>query len=278
MRKLILSIFLLCTSFLQTEAQSILELRSLYDQGEYDAVLQKLPAPTTPAELLLWADAHHKLSHFDDAMRGYTQSELLGEQSTDLFLNRAICAFSMGDFELARRDLLTVKEQKEDKRIPYYFGAMAYLDNNFKGATEFLKDALKLDQNYMDAHYLLGAIYLEQKKFLSAETAFIKCLNLRPEFSQSKVNLALCYIEQFKFQEAIDELNQLIESNTTDALTDAYYQLGVCYFQMHDTDTACENWTRAADRGDEDAKAHLAGICEGNQRRIKRRKNVHMAF
>lgn len=278
MQKLLLFNLLLCVSFLQMEAQTIQELRSLYEQEEYEAVLQKLAVPTTAGALLLWADAHHKLSHFDDAMRGYTQSELLGEQSTDLFLNRAICAFSMGDFELARRDLLTVKEQKEDKRIPYYFGAMAYLDNNFKGAAGFLKEALKMDQGYMDAHYLLGAIYLEQKKFLNAEMEFIECINLRPEFSQSKVNLALCYIEQFKFQEAIDELTQLIESNTTDAFVDAHYQLGVCYFQMHDTATACENWTLAAEKGDEDAKAHLAGICEGNQRRIKRRKNVHMAF
>ncbi len=120
MWKLILSILLLCVSFFQAEAQTIQELRSLYHQGEYEAVLQKLAVPISAAELLRCSDAQHKLSLFEDAMRSYTQSELLGEQSTDLFLNRAICAFSMGDFELARRDFLTVKALKEDKRIPYY--------------------------------------------------------------------------------------------------------------------------------------------------------------
>lgn len=277
MRKVLLFIFILGAT-LQMQAQSMQELQTLYVQEQYEDLLALLDAPSSADQHLLWADAHHKLGHFEEAMKGYLQAESAGENSFDLFLNRGICAFSLGDFQLTRSDLLKAKTLREDQRIPYYFAAMAYMENNHKAAAVFIKDALQLDANYMEAHYLLGAIYLEQKKFSGAEKAFISCIELRPEFTQSKINLALCFIEQFKFDEAIGLLSSLIENLNDATLADAYYQRGVCHYQMHNTTLACEDWHQASELGDSFAKEHIAGICEGNQRKIKRKKDIYMAF
>ncbi|MDG1779432.1 MAG: tetratricopeptide repeat protein [Flavobacteriales bacterium] len=266
------------TSSFQLWSQSIDELKLAYAEERFEWVVEQTSEATTAEEFLLHADAHHKLGQFEQAMEAYQLAEQKGMNSFDFFMNRGICAFSLGQFEQMRNDLLEAKSIREDARIPYYFGAMAYLEEQHKQAANYLKDAIDLDPTYMEAHYLLGAVYLEQNKNLSAELAFIKCIELRPDFHQSKINLALAYIEQFKFQEALEVLERIIESAEKTALADAYYQQGVCRYQMHDSVGACESWTQAAALGDEDATKHVATICEGKQRKLRRRKTVHMEF
>jgi tetratricopeptide (TPR) repeat protein len=258
-------------------AQSLNELRERYQQGSYTEVLNALYDTDGGEAAILRADAHQKLGQFNEALMQYNRAEELNHAGDNLHLHRGICLVSLNRFEEAQADLLRAYEQNpSESRVPYYFAAMAYQENDFKRALLYLNDALSIAPDYFDAIYLMGAVHYEMGKPVLAEKAFQNCLNLRDD-ERSRLNLAAMLLEQKQYKAAFEHFDVLVNSSDDDVARDAYYQRGVSRHETRDFKGACEDWANAAALGDSDAQNYGTTLCQGRGK-LRKRKSVHVAF
>ncbi len=277
-RYIILSAFIfLFSPYTGGWAQSLNELRERYQAGRYTDVLVSLYDTDGAEAAMLRADAHQKLGQFNEALMEYNRAEELNYKGADLVLHRGICLVSLNRFDEAQADLLRARElNPEEPRVPYYFAAMAYQENDFKRALLYVKDAISIAPDYFDAIYLEGAVHYEMGKTALAEKAFQNCLNLR-EDERSRLNLATMLLEQKHYKAAFEHFDDLVNSTHEDVARDAYYQRGVSRYETRDFKGACEDWANAAALGDADAESYGTTLCEGRGK-LRKRKSVHVAF
>lgn len=98
--------------------------------------------------------------------------------------------------------------------------------NSDKAKAAF-EDIVKKDANDYVAWTMLGTICFDQKKYSEGETAFMKALALKPDFTLARVNLGKMYMAQNEFDKAIASLSKGIELDATSA--DANHYLGEAY-------------------------------------------------
>ena len=250
----------------------------MYQEGAFEEIIQKLNEPQSSCEWLLLADSHHKLGAFEKALMAYDEV-MDGPHDPSSRLHRGICLFSLEQYDRSKEDLaIAYEEGLRDKRTPYYLAASDYMEGNFDRAIAYLNDALEIDPDYFDAHYLLGASFVESGKPISAQGAFEKCGELKPEDGRTQLNLAITLVDQFRFDDARSILDVLARSEDDAMARDAYYQRGCLRFQMHDRAGACEDWANAAELGDNDAIKLQSNICEGNRTKMVNRKKVYVSF
>lgn len=260
-------------------AQSI-ELYALYNTGNYSDVVDALPAPSTAEEWMLKGDALHKLEAFSDALSAYNAAEEAGLASGALFLHRGICQVSLTQWTQASADLGRAHELlPEEKRVPYYFAAIAYAERNERQALVYLEDALKIDPEYFDALYLKGAAFYELGKNKEAQAAFAQCRALRPDDERTQLNHAMASIELARYGEALESLDVLINSEDDALVAEAYYQRGATLYSLRRAEEACEDWANAAALGDREAQILTDTVCmTGKKKRSLKRKQVYVAF
>ncbi|MEW5975202.1 MAG: tetratricopeptide repeat protein [Acidobacteriota bacterium] len=88
----------------------------------------------------------------------------------------------------------------------------------------------------------LGSSLANEGDSLGAENAFKRSISLNPEYSGSKVNLALLFLNQGKTDEAL----HVIEEVSADKLPPSlYYNLGVIYGRTGQLNKAIENYRKA---------------------------------
>jgi tetratricopeptide (TPR) repeat protein len=253
--------------------------QALFENEQYEEVIAALPEPTTVSQMMLRADAHHKLGAFNDALDFYEAAEAAGCDSFELYLHRGICLFSLEAYDEARDNLSAAYDiDTGDRRIPYYFAAAAYMQNRFKEAERYLDDALERFPDYFDAHYLKGAVLLEQGFAAEAADAFTFCNALKPDDQRSKLNIAMALLAEEDYTKARDLLDEVVHDAQDDVLRDAYYQRGVCRYRTHDDKGACEDWANAGDLGDREAQELNTTVCMGKRKRVKERRGVYVAF
>lgn len=251
----------------------------LFNNEQYKAVIAALPEPATIDQHMLRADAHHKLGEFAEALDFYEAAEAAGCASFELYLHRGICLFSLQAYDEMRDNLSAAYDMNTgERRIPYYFAAAAYMQNRFKEAERYLDDALERFPDYFDAHYLKGAVLLEQGFAAEAADAFTFCNALKPGDERSKLNIAMALLAEEDYTKARDLLDELVHEAQGDVLRDAYYQRGVCRYRTHDDKGACEDWANAGDLGDREAQELNTTVCMGKRKRVKDRRGVYVAF
>ncbi len=260
--------------------QSYDELYDLYLAAEYETVITALDEPNDGKQWMLRADALQKTGRLEDALNAYYMAEVEGYLKPDLLLHRAICQVSMQSFSSAREDLERASMMDDaEPRIPYYFAAISYAENDFSTCFNYIDEALRIKPDYFDATYLKGAALYEMNKLKDAEKAFRDCLEIIPNDERALLCLSMCIMEQLKFGQALDALDVLINSEDENIARDAYYQRGVCRYQLREYSGACEDWANAADLGDEDARELSGTVCNSKRKKkINPRKGVYVAF
>ena len=131
---------------------------------------------------------------------------------------------------------------------------------NYRGAIVFYKKALKKDQNYFEARYLLADAYLNLGELKKAESEFQKVALQSPEYRQLALKLAEIYLYTNRSDKAFKQLESYLEKHPKDS--DAYDLLGSSYALKKDF-PAAEKAFRKALQLNPDAllpKLHLARL------------------
>lgn len=117
----------------------------------------------------------------------------------------------------------------------------------YKDARAFWKKSAESDPSSPIAHYNLGVIYNDIGLYPEAEEELKKALSLSPAYADNAVkgvaeNLANTYRLQKKFNEALAQINKIIESGIYNFGT--YQCLGTIYLDMRDEEKAEEAWKK----------------------------------
>jgi tetratricopeptide (TPR) repeat protein len=83
-------------------------------------------------------------------------------------------------------------------------------------------------------HFNLGVINFKEKNLDEAEKNYVDALTIKPDDLDARQNLSAIYILQERYDEAIDQLKKVIESNPDDdtTLENANFNLGVAYLRQ----------------------------------------------
>lgn len=113
------------------------------------------------------------------------------------YLEKGIDAFNKGFYEALPK--------KRPAEASQYFdqAAMAF------------KEAIRLDQNNVEAHRRLARLYYVQKNYLASAKAYQKVTELTPSDLNAYVLTALAYTKARKYDQAIEQL-KAAKAHTTD--------------------------------------------------------------
>ncbi|MCE1166262.1 MAG: tetratricopeptide repeat protein [Bacteroidetes bacterium] len=150
-------------------------------------------------------------------------------------------AINRGDYVSAVNFLSNAVKAKQNYETYYYYGLALYNTGSYDKAEENLKNALKDDDEGIDAMITLGNLYSEQKKYDDANSIFKKALKVDPE----SINAMIAQANNFSLQGKIDDAIISLTRATTISkenpkvyigLGDAYrirgsYKLAVDYYK-----------------------------------------------
>ena len=107
------------------------------------------------------------------------------------------------------------------KKVMHFDKARALIEKgSFKSAELELENAIQIDPNYVDAHILLGDIYLKLKYLKDAYKAYSTATRIEPKNVEAKLKLAFFLVLGKQIDQAQEKLDEVLaaQPENTEAL------------------------------------------------------------
>lgn len=124
-------------------------------------------------------------------------------------------------------------------------GYTYYLKGNNKDAIKEFMYVLDQDENYYDAHYNLGLVYLEEERYDHALSSFNRTVEIAPKDFKGHVQKGIGYRHLEMYDEALGSLNEANKLNPGNA--DIIYQIGLVAEAQGQYDAAVSIYKDAAE-------------------------------
>lgn len=122
--------------------------------------------------------------------------------------------------------------------------AKAALDeDDADAAVRALEQAVRLDANSVEAHFLLGNAYAKKEQFSQAEQRFQRALELDKNHPDARSNLGVVRYRQGKLQEAEEDFRMALALQPKDA--EILYNLGGVLVALNRLDEALSQFLKA---------------------------------
>ena len=148
--------------------------------------------------------------------------------------------------------------------VKYYskIGHFKQKSKDIYGAIAAYHKVLALDTTFVVAYISQGSAYLDLRKYKEAITDYTKAATLTPNDAQIYAYRGRAYFEMGDSIKAMNDYDKSIALDNKFAY--AYYNRGLIkYTKFKDFESACADFEKAADLGDEQAKDILAkGTCK----------------
>jgi tetratricopeptide (TPR) repeat protein len=143
---------------------------------------------------------------------------------------------------ISLNDLL--EEDKTSKEAHYYRGNYyLYVKGDANRATTEFQSALKLDDNFVLAHYDLGAAYQSQGLTDRAIKEYQKATSLNPSFPEGNSNLGGYYFRMQKYSQAVKHFRQAIKAYPN--FIQAHSNLGAVLNKLNRSEEAIPHLNKA---------------------------------
>jgi type IV pilus assembly protein PilF len=166
------------------------------------------------------------------------------------------------------------EKERQGAEAHYDLGISAQSSGDVRGALKEFEESLKLDDDFAEAHNAIAVLlHLSFDKKDEAEKHYRRALEIRPSFSEAKVNLGNLYLDQGRLDEAIDLYQQALNDMLYATPYIAETNLGWAYFKKGNTPQAIEHLRAAVTTNPEfclgykdlglvhDARGDLAAAC-----------------
>ena len=217
-----------------------------------------------------------KLKDYYGAIADYTKSiELNTRKTYDAYLNRGRVKSDLDDDDGAIADFSKAIEIMPDNNYTYYLRAEAKL--KLKMYEESISDfdkAIELNPQDYISYWGKGEAEDSNKQYKQAILSFTKSIKLCMEEEVDEVdlswqqdNLSLLYssradsqLELENLTQAMEDYDKAIELNSTESYN--YLGRGNTKQSQKNFKGACEDWKKAAERGNEDAEILVEENCK----------------
>jgi tetratricopeptide (TPR) repeat protein len=150
--------------------------------------------------------------------------------------------------EYLKRVKKLTAEGRYNKATAYYYA------KNYKKAEEELREAIRINPNYAEAHNNLGILLTELKRYDEAEEEYRKAIKINPKLAEAHNNLGFLLAELKRYEEAEKEYRKAIKINPKPA--DAHYNLGILLAELKRYEEAEEEYRKAIMINPKLAEAH----------------------
>ncbi len=218
-----------CGASMVNIPQSYIEGIRLFCEGEYEEALRKLKVAclTHPTNAEIVKDCGHAYLHNGDlsnAIEMYHRAEMLGGDFVDVKYNLALILLNERRLQEARQLLLSIVNERVDFKPGRYYLGLIFSDVNL-----FLADC----------HFCLGLILKEEGNYEASEKHLQLALEYNPRHISALHSLADLYLFLKRYTSAIEKYNQLIIlSPLSEELTDAHNNLALAYYENGQLDEA----------------------------------------
>ena len=224
--------------------------RALIRQGEFQRVLDELPAPTgdspeAAAMLTLRASAELGLGNKDAARKGLQQAQKMAPRDPDVHLALARLALADKDAEQAMQAIdqaLQIDPNKLDGRL--LKGDLLRATRQSALAAEQYRIALKAAPGNAHARLSLAAIALEENRLADARTEVNAALKAEPNNLFARYTLALIEFRDKKIEAARDQLARVLKASPNFA--PALLLSGAVEYALGNLQTAEANLSKVA--------------------------------
>ena len=178
---------LLATAAPSASAQTVSDLRKLYDAGQYQQAIAaassaQVSGDEQPRVTYLTAQSHQKLRHRDEARQTYGQLAARGDADAWRDVGRSAVALLASD---AAGALEAANEAvARDGSLPeghYQRGLALSVQQDMANAAAAFEKATELDPSWADAHYYAGLAYSKAKRIDMTASHFDTFLKLAPQ-------------------------------------------------------------------------------------------------
>ena len=249
--------------------------RAAYKVADYPTALAHADSAlaleaSVPGGYKLRGDIKQRQLDYHGAMMDYVKSEKLEPESARLYVSRSAVHITEGRVKEAMRDVDRALDLDDTDPDAWYNRACAnYLGQNNDGALRDLENSLKLRPDNADALFLSGVVkgelFKEEDGIVDIEAA----MALNPKQADGSMSIAVLLFESKRYEEAIAKFDQLIA--VEDDNVEAFYYRADCYYALENKEKACEDWRRADDLGDGDAKFIVRNYCNTDEEKIPKK-------
>jgi tetratricopeptide (TPR) repeat protein len=245
----------------------------MFDDGLYESVIEYVHSFEIrhTDDLLLEADAYHKLREYDLAVSTYNRVLSRDEGNVFAYMRRGAANLELGQFGFAIKDVKkALRLSPENPEANFHMGNICYDQNDLKNAVRYYKSAIEFRPRYSQAIYMLGAAKSELGQFNESEKAFEQVLE---EYPDAKYNLAVVKLEAKQFADALSLFNEAEAGGIQTA--DLYFFRAEAHFYSSDKHAACKDYKSAGNLSDEEAKEIYDQYClKGKKKSIRKKRDV----
>lgn len=172
------------------------------------------------------------------------KNELSVEQKkAELYYNQGTKEMMNGQYTIALKKLIQAKNlNPNDSRINNNLGMAFYFKKATPRAIKYIKRSLELDPNNSDAKINLATIYMGTKKYAQSEKLYLEVLDELTYEGQHKTyyNLGMLNLKLNQENKAINYFKQSL--NVYESYCPSHYQLGDIYFKRKDYKKALKSY------------------------------------
>ena len=143
---------------------------------------------------------------------------------------------------LASCEHIPTEKERQGAEAHYDLGINAQTNGDVRSALKEFEESLKLDPDFADAHNAIAVLlHLSFDKKDEAEKHYKQAIEIRPTFSEAKVNLGNLYLDQGRLDEAIALYEQALNDMLYATPYIAETNLGWAYFKKGNSAQALEH-------------------------------------
>lgn len=258
--RLILTLILFSPLFLTAQTKYNSESRKLFKQAEKEYKTGNATIALGLFEECVKADSRHAEGYLNISLIQYSKKQM-GES-----FKNAKRAFANNKFDAAIYAQLgkcyyhatiydssaaflnkSVDMGMTNETIYIYLGKSNLKLDEYEDAKEYLGKALEINSENPITYNVRGMVFYSEGEYADAEVDFEKALELNDNSAGLYVNLANCELENQKFEEALEHINQGMAIADDEGKTQLFLLLGNYYHKNGDLDLALENFEKAYD-------------------------------
>ena len=249
-------------------AVSSFELFNPDAESKFQTFIDKYPESTkAPLAWFYLGRMHYRTKQYGKALTALEKADvyyLSGDEVAEYYFKTGYCYFSKNDQEKASKNFHEIIEvqSKYQTAAQYYYGHIAYTQNNFNTALEYFK---KLDSSATFGPlvpYYITQMYFEQEKYnevIKYGTGILKKSN--PQ-NASEINriIAESYYRSNDYKNALIYFD-VYQSSVPAINRDDRYSIAYCEYKNGDYKTAAANFEKVTEVNDslaQNAYYHLA--------------------
>lgn len=163
--------------------------------------------------------------------------------------NEITALYNSNNIDEAYSLISKISESERDFEIWYLLANIAQDKGSNVNAVFFLQKSIKLNPDFDKAHYNLGNIYLEEKRYNLAVNEYKHAVRIKKDFPFYYYNMGCAYLGLKDYKSAKNAFEKAIKLKADEA--DFYYNLAIAHKNLNndkEVKTAIDSYNKLKDK------------------------------